>query len=166
MIKHGALGRFLAFQADEPDARVGNELKDGVQHAQPGAEDRDEHHFALEAEAAARASGVWTETGTTANERVASCNIRAAISLRTRRNSCGRVRLSRNRVRLCCTSGCAMTVTPFTLVGKDGRQEIEAAFLELGSSKPKSTLMDLRFGLALAEHVEEIGQVVALLVVE
>ena len=49
----------------------------------------------------ARANGVRTVTGRTANERVASYNMSAATSPSTRRNSCGCVRASRNRVRLC-----------------------------------------------------------------
>ena len=72
MIKLGAQSGFLAFQTDEADPRVWYQLQDGIEHAQSGAQDRDEHHFAFAAGNRARCQRGLTETGPTANERVAS----------------------------------------------------------------------------------------------
>src|SRR5262245_55755870 len=74
----------------------------------------------------ALASGVVTDTAFVSNERVASYTINVATSARQRRNSSGLVRRSRRRVRLCCTNGCAMTVTWFTLPQKARREIIQA----------------------------------------
>lgn len=48
MVEHGALGGFVALEADETDARVGNELQDGIEHAEAGAQNGHEHDFAFE----------------------------------------------------------------------------------------------------------------------
>src|SRR5665811_50003 len=87
----------------------------------------------------------------------------AAISPSSRRNSCGCVLLSRNRVRLCCTSGCAMTVTPFISIFRDLPQEIHAAFAQLGDVEAQVEL-DVMRRAALAEHGEKIRDVVVLAV--
>src|ERR1035438_6481674 len=86
-----------------------------------------------------------------------------AISPSRRRNSWGCVRLSRNRVRLCCTSGCAMTVTPFTSVHKRGRQEIKLPGLQLGHLQAEVEL-DVVRSSALPEEAQKLGNVVALAV--
>src|SRR5436190_15687527 len=112
----------------------------------------------------AGASGVRTGRGRTAKARVASYNIRQATSPSTRRNSCGRVRRSRNRVRLCCTSGCVMTVTPFTSMQESGREKVELAGLEPGNVHDEIDFDDRRF--ALAEDVQVIAQFIALLVLD
>src|ERR1035437_3856828 len=86
-----------------------------------------------------------------------------AISPSSRRNSWGCVRLSRNRVRLCCTSGCAMTMTPFTSVHKRGRQEIKLPGLQLGHLQAEVEL-DVVRSSALSEEAQKLGNVVALAV--
>jgi len=43
---------FFAFQAYETDSRMRNELKNRIQHAQPGSQDGDEHYLALQLKAA------------------------------------------------------------------------------------------------------------------
>ena len=43
-----AQGGFLAFEADEADARVRDELQDGIQHAEAGAQHGHEDDFAFE----------------------------------------------------------------------------------------------------------------------
>src|SRR5208282_1893109 len=86
-----------------------------------------------------------------------------AISPSRRRNSWGCVRLSRNRVRLCCTSGCAMTVTPFTSVHKGGRQELKLPGLQFRHLQAEVELNVVR-GVALPEQAQKLGNVVTLAV--
>ena len=52
IIKQGAQGSLFAFQADEADARMRKQLQNGIQHSQPGAQDRHQDHFAFELGAA------------------------------------------------------------------------------------------------------------------
>src|SRR5208283_1663769 len=84
-----------------------------------------------------------------------------AISPSRRRNSWGCVRLSRNRVRLCCTSGCAMTVTPFTSVHKGGGQEVKLPSLQFRHFHAQIEL-DVVRGVVLPEQVQKLRNVVAL----
>src|SRR5580704_12774478 len=87
----------------------------------------------------------------------------AAISPSSRRNSCGCVRLSRRRARLCCTNGCAMTVTPFTLIYKSRREKIKITGLEVRHFDAEVELDVVRLA-ALIEHREKIGDVVTFLI--
>src|SRR5690349_17839482 len=82
----------------------------------------------------------------------------AATSPRTRRNSCGCVCRSRRRDRLCCTSGCSMTVTPFTSVQVGGGEEIHPSGLKFWRLQPEIDFYALR--VALAEHPEQVGEIV------
>ena len=52
MVKHRAQGGFLALEADEADARVRDELQNGIQHSQSGAQDGHEDNFAFQPESA------------------------------------------------------------------------------------------------------------------
>src|SRR5438552_15470755 len=86
----------------------------------------------------------------------------AATSPGTRRNSCGPVRWSRNRVRLCWTDGCVITVTPFkSSVGKGRRQEIKLPRLKFRRLHAEVHLDHT--SLALAEKPQDIGKLEALL---
>ena len=48
MIEHRAQSGFLAFEADETDARVRKQLEDGIKHAEAGAEHGHQHDFAAQ----------------------------------------------------------------------------------------------------------------------
>src|SRR5436190_12285334 len=88
----------------------------------------------------------------------------AATSLRTRRNSCGSVRWSRRRVRLCCTSGCVMTVTPFTSVQEVRREKIHATGLKSRQVEAQVHLQSPALGLP--KQAEQLGEIVVLAVLD
>ena len=91
-----------------------------------------------------------TATALVSKLRVASYTISAAASPNARRNASGSVRSSRIFVRVCCTNGCAMTVTFFTVLGKGPtsgkktRRQVMQAGAEFRQVEAKINLHALR----------------------
>src|SRR5262249_55069820 len=50
MVEHRPQCGLFPTEADKPDPRVGNQLENGIQHAETGSQNRDKHHITLEPE--------------------------------------------------------------------------------------------------------------------